>query len=64
MYHKDRIRSHQQAARPGESREDARERDRREFAALQASPFFDVWASAMVDEILSALHERLLVGPR
>jgi hypothetical protein len=64
MYHKDRIRSHQQAARPGESRDEARERDRREFAALQASPFFDVWASAMVDEILSALHERLLVGPR
>jgi hypothetical protein len=62
MYHKDRIRSHQQAARPGESREEARERDRREFAALQASPFFDVWASAMVDEILSALHRRLLLG--
>jgi hypothetical protein len=62
MYHKDPIRSHQQAARPGESREDAHARGMREFAALQASPFFDLWASAMVDEILSALHRRLLLG--
>ena len=61
MYHKDRLRGHMQAARPGESKEHARERYTREFAALQASPFFDVWASAMIDEILSALHEKLLV---
>jgi len=62
MYHKDPIRSHQQAARPGESKEDAHARGMREFAAMQASPFFDLWASAMVDEILSALHRRLLLG--
>ena len=62
MYHKDPIRSHQQAARPGESKEDAHDRGMREFAAMQASPFFDLWASAMVDEILSALHRRLLLG--
>ncbi len=61
MYHKDRIRGHQQVARPGETPEQARERSAREFAALQASPFFDLWASAMVDEVLSALHEKLLV---
>ena len=61
MYHKDRLRGHMQTARPGESKEQARERYAREFATLQASPFFDVWASAMVDEILSALHEELLV---
>ena len=36
----------------------------REFAALQASPFFRIWASAAVDEILSALHERVVLGPR
>ena len=30
----------------------------------QASPFFDVWASAAVAEILSALHEKLLVGDK
>jgi hypothetical protein len=62
MYHKDRLRGRMQAARPGESKEQARDRYTREFAALQASPFFDIWASAMVDEILSAVHERLEVG--
>jgi hypothetical protein len=62
VYHKDRIRGHQQAVRPGESQEQAAERSRKEFAALQASPFFDLWACAAVDEILSALHEKLVVG--
>ncbi len=62
IYHKDRIRGHQQAARPGESAQQAAERSRKEFAALQASPFFDLWACAAVDEILSALHEKLVVG--
>lgn len=62
IYHKDRIRGHQQAARPGESPEQARERGMREFAAMQASPFFDLWASAGVDEILSALHEKRVVS--
>jgi hypothetical protein len=62
IYHKDRIRAHQQAARAGESETQTRERAAREFQALQVSPFFDVWASAGIDEILSALHERLLLG--
>ena len=35
----------------------------RDWRALQQSPFFMLWASAAVDEILSALHERMLVGP-
>ena len=61
VYHKDLIRAQQQAARPGETSEQAKERSAREFAALQASPFFDLWASAGVDQILSALHERLVV---
>ncbi len=60
--HKDRIRGHQQAARPGETEEQRKARDRREFAALQASPFFDLWASAGIDGTLSALHETLGVG--
>jgi Thioredoxin len=64
MYHKDRIRSHQQAARPGETEAQARERGMREFVALQNSPFFDLWASAAITEILSALHERLVVGEK
>src|SRR5499426_2463580 len=45
IYHKDLIRGHMQAARPGESADQARERGMREFMALQTGPFFDVWAS-------------------
>src|SRR6266852_5507989 len=62
IYHKDRVRGHMQAARPGASEAQAKERDRAEFAALQASPFFDLWASAGIDKILSALHEKQVVG--
>ena len=36
----------------------------REFVALQGSPFFDLWASAAIGEILSALHERLVAGEK
>jgi Thioredoxin len=64
IYNKDRIRGHQQSARPGETADQAKERSAREFAALQAGPFFDLWASAAVGEILSALHEKLLVGDK
>jgi len=55
-------RGHQQAARPGESAAQTKERGMREFVALQGSPFFDLWAAAAIDEILSALHEKLAVG--
>ena len=34
----------------------------REFAAMQASPFFDLWAAACVDEILSALYEKRILA--
>jgi Thioredoxin len=61
IYHKDRIRGHQQSARAGETEEARKARDQKEFLAMQNSPFFDVWASAGVDEILSALHEKLTV---
>jgi hypothetical protein len=61
IYQKDRIRTHQQSTRPGETAEQAKERGMREFGALQASPFFDLWACAGVDEILSALYEKLTV---
>jgi hypothetical protein len=64
IYNKDGLRGRQQAARPGESAEETKERAMREFGALQASPFFDVWASAAAAEILSALHEKLVVGDR
>jgi hypothetical protein len=62
IYNKDRIRASQAAARAGESPEQAKARSATEFAALQNSPFFDLWASAGADEILSALHEKLTVG--
>jgi hypothetical protein len=61
IYHKDLIRGHQQATRPGETETQAKDRDRREFLAMQGSPFFDIWASAGIDEILSALYEKLTV---
>jgi hypothetical protein len=61
IYHKDLIRGHQQAARPGETEAQTRERGQREFAAMQGSPFFSIWASAAIDEILSALYEKLTV---
>jgi hypothetical protein len=61
IYHKDLIRGHQQATRPGETEGQAKDRDRREFLAMQGSPFFDIWASAGIDEILSALYEKLTV---
>jgi len=61
IYHKDRIRGYQQAARPGETEPETKDRDRREFVAMQGSPVFDVWASAGIDEIISALYEKLTV---
>ncbi len=63
IYHKDRVTGHLRAARPGETSAETRARGAREFMALQQSPFFRIWACAGVDEILSALHERLTVGP-
>jgi len=62
IYHKDRVVGHIRAARPGETPEQARERGDRDFMALQQSPFFRLWACAGIDEILTALHERLVVG--
>jgi thiol-disulfide isomerase/thioredoxin len=62
IYHKDRVVTQIRGARPGESKEDAQKRGDREFLELQQSPFFRVWARAGADEILSALHERLVLG--
>jgi Thioredoxin len=63
MYHKDRVFGHLRAARSGETEEQARARGGREIGALLESPFFDVWAHAAIAEILSALHERLVIAP-
>jgi hypothetical protein len=62
IYEKDRIRARMREAKPGESPEQVEARYLDEFAALQRSDFFRVWASAAVDEIISALHRRVLIG--
>ena len=51
-----------QAARPGESREEAWTRFLGEWGAAQQSPFFKAWASAAIDEMLAALYELHVVG--
>jgi thiol-disulfide isomerase/thioredoxin len=63
IYHKDSVVGRIRGARPGETPEQTSERSNREFTALQQSPFFKIWACAGVDEIVSALHERLVLGP-
>jgi hypothetical protein len=62
MYRKDWIRARQNTPKPGENAEQAKERAGKDFAALQASPFFDVWAGACIDEILSGVHEKVALG--
>ena len=61
-YHKDRIRGHQTSARPGETPEQTTARATKEFATMLASPMLDVWSSAAIDEIVSMLYERAVVG--
>jgi len=62
IYHKDRVVGHLRAPRPGETPEETQKRGGRLFLELLDSPFFHVWQCAAVDEMLSMLHERLLVG--
>jgi hypothetical protein len=63
IYDKDRVVvRHIRAAKPGELPDQTRERSAREFGALQNSPFFRVWASATVDEMISALHRKTVLG--
>lgn len=62
IYHKGRLIGALRAARPGEIPDQAKQRAGRDIATMLESPFFDVWARAGVDEILSALHERTVVS--
>ena len=65
IYDKDRlVYGHIRVPRADETPEATKARVDREFRALQASPFFRIWASAAIDEILSGLHERLVLGPQ
>jgi thioredoxin family protein len=63
IYEKDRVvYGHIRVPQPGETPEETRQRIDREFGALQQSPFFRLWACAAVDEMLSALHRRVVLG--
>ena len=64
MYEKDLIRGRMMERRSSESAEQAADRYAKEFLALQNSPFFDIWADAGIDEILSSLHRKLTVPDR
>ncbi len=62
IYHKDRLIGHLRAGHAGEAEEQSTARAGRDIAALLESPFPDVWAHAGIAEILSALHERLVMS--
>ena len=62
IYRKDRVRPALSAPKAGESKEDFARRSLSEFFAFQQSPFFQLYASAAVDEIIAMLHERIRVG--
>ena len=63
IYDTDRlVQQHIRAARPGESPEQTRERSDREFGELLDSPFWRIWTSATVDEMVSALHRKAVLG--
>jgi thioredoxin family protein len=63
IYDKDRVvQQNIRAARAGETAEQTRQRADREFGELIDSPFFRIWTSATVDEILSGLHRRAVLG--
>jgi thiol-disulfide isomerase/thioredoxin len=62
IYHKDPVVAKIREPLAGESAADAASRTGPLFQALQDSAFFRVWASAAVDEMISALHRKLLLG--
>jgi len=62
IYRKDRVRPALSTQTPGESKDEFAKRSLSEFFAFQQSPFFQLYASAAVDEIIAMLHERLRVG--
>jgi hypothetical protein len=63
IYDKDRlVMENIRAPKPGETPEQTQERSDRQFGELVESPFFRIWTSATVDEIVSGLHRRLVLG--
>src|SRR5262249_9534938 len=62
IYHKMQLAKGMGVPTSRENREKEWERFLRDWGALQESSFWQMWTSAAVDEMLSALHERLVVG--
>ena len=62
VYRKERLVAAMQAPRPGESAEQMWPRFMDDWRALQSSAFPKMWASAAIDEMLSALHELAVSG--
>ena len=63
IYDKDRVvMGNIRAPKPGETPEQTLQRGNREFAVLVSGPMWRIWASAAVDEIVSALHRRQVLG--
>ena len=62
IYHKTRLTEGMGVPTSRPTREQEWERFIRDWAALQESPFWQVWTSAAADEMISALHERLVIG--
>ncbi len=60
IYHKDPLLAKIRAPLSGEAADQTAARVGPLFQALQDSPFFQVWACAGVDEMISALHRKLL----
>ena len=58
IYHKDLLVATIRARRAVETQDQAKVGGTRDFFAMIETPFYDVWADAAIDEILSALHER------
>lgn len=63
IYDKDRlVVGYIRGPRPGETAEETAARGAREFGELRQGPFWKIWTSAAVDEMISALQRRLLLG--
>jgi hypothetical protein len=62
VYRKERLAAAMQAPRPGEGADEVWPRFMGDWRALQSSAFPKMWASAAIDEMLSALHEMAVTG--
>ena len=62
VYHKDALVAKIRGPRAGETADQTKARGGRDFFAMLETPFYDVWATAAIDEIISALHERQVLA--